>query len=157
MQCTQDAISSLNTTLKTRLVRLPKSVKRMRVKDVLDAEEDAPASPSKRQHVEVVQEEQGTSSLTYNGLPLQTPMPFAGKPVPLNQITMLTVQHQGKRAGGKTKASREEPRAAVITTKDGKQWAVGGPGGLKAIPESHRKEVMDILSSQFAFLRDVMQ
>ena len=58
MQCTHDAISSLNTTLKTRLVRLPKSVKRMRVKDVLDAEEDASASPSKRQHVEVVQEEQ---------------------------------------------------------------------------------------------------
>jgi hypothetical protein len=158
MQCTHDAISSLNTTLKTRLVRLPKSVKRMRVKDVLDVEEDVHASPPKKQHLEDRhQDEQETSSLTYNGLPLQTPMPFAGKPVPLNQITMLTVQHQGKRAGGKTKASREEPRAAVVTTKDGKQWAVGGPGGLKAIPESHRKEVMDILSSQFAFLRDVMQ
>ena len=91
----------------------------------------------------------------YNGKPLQTPMPFTGKAVPM-PVTMLTMQQQGKRAGGKTKASRDEPRAAIVTTKDGKQWAIGSRG-LEDIPESHRQEVADMLSSQFAFLRDALK
>lgn len=87
---------------------------------------------------------------SFNGVPLQTPMPFAGKAMPM-PVTMLV--QEGKR-GGKTKAS-QEPRAAVVTTKDGKQWALGA-NGLADIPESHRREVSDLLSSQFAFLASAL-
>lgn len=93
-------------------------------------------------------------SMSYNGLPLQTPMPFSGKAVPM-PVQLLTVQAQGKRAGGKTKASRNAPQAAVVTTKDGKQWAVG-VNGLRDIPESHRAEVGEYLRSQFSFLQDAL-
>ena len=71
-------------------------------------------------------------------------------------VQMLTVQAHGKKAGGKTKASRDVPQAAVVTTKDGKQWAVG-VNGLRDIPESHRQEVADYLKSQFSFLRDALR
>lgn len=93
-------------------------------------------------------------SMSYNGVPLQTPMPFAGMAVPM-PVQLLTVQAQGKRAGGKTKASRNAPQAAVVTTKDGKQWAVG-VNGLRDIPESHRYEVGEYLQSQFSFLQDAL-
>lgn len=148
---TQDAVASLNNTFKTKLVRLPKSVKGQKVSEILTETDSA-------QHVEIpvgnkkVKTEEGSY---YNGKPLQTPMPFAGKAVPM-PVTMLTMQQQGKRAGGKTKASRDEPRAAIVTTKDGKQWAIG-TRGLDDIPESHRQEVADMLSSQFAFLRDALK
>ena len=91
---------------------------------------------------------------SYNGMPLETPLPFSGKAVPL-PVQMLTVQAQGKRAGGKTKASRNVPQAAVVTTKDGKQWAIGA-NGLRDIPESHRQEVSEYLQSQFSFLQDAL-
>ncbi len=81
-------------------------------------------------------------------------MPFAGMAVPM-PVQLLTVQAQGKRAGGKTKAPRNAPHAAVVTTKDGKQWAVGA-NGLRDIPESHRYEVGEYLRSQFSFLQDAL-
>ena len=83
---------------------------------------------------------------SFNGVPLQTPMPFAGKAMPM-PVTMLV--QEGKR-GGKTKAS-QEPRAAVVKTIDRKQWALGA-NRLADITESHRREFSDLLSSQFAFL-----
>lgn len=86
---------------------------------------------------------------TFNGVPLQTPMPFRGEAVPL-PVTML-MQHK---KGSRTKASNV-PSAAVVTTKDGKQWALGG-GGLSGIPESHREEVMGLLASQFDFLASAL-
>lgn len=148
---TQDAVTSLYTTLKTKLVRLPKSVKGKKVGEFLietDSTEQAEVPVNNKK----AKTEQGSY---YNGKPLQTPMPFTGKAVPM-PVTMLTMQQQGKRAGGKTKASRDEPRAAIVTTKDGKQWAIGSRG-LEDIPESHRQEVADMLSSQFAFLRDALK
>lgn len=85
----------------------------------------------------------------FNGVPLQTPMPFAGQAVAM-PVTMLM---QNKK-GGRTKASRA-PSAAVVTTKDGKQWALGADG-LESIPDSHRAEVADLLSSQFSFLASAL-
>jgi hypothetical protein len=61
-------------------------------------------------------------------------------------ITLLTQ----KRGGGRTKAAAA-PDAAVITTADGKQWALG-KNGVDAIPESHRSEVAELLTAQFEFL-----
>lgn len=160
LNATQDAVSSLHTTLKTKLVRLPKAVKGMRVGDVLGEATTNPATRDDDDDVDAQdhvmkkkRKKEGESY--YNGRPLQTPMPFAGKAVPI-PVTMLTVQQQGKRAGGKTKASRDEPRAAVVTTSDGKQWAIGSRG-LQDIPETHRQEVADMLSLQFAFLRDALK
>lgn len=150
---THDAVSSLNTTLKTKLVRLPKSVKGMKVGEAfLEADVATHLNREELQPNKKVKKEEGPY---YNGKPLQTPMPFSGKAVPM-PVTMLTMQQQGKRAGGKTKASRDEPRAAIVTTKDGKQWAIGSQG-LDEIPESHRQEVSDMLSSQFAFLREALK
>lgn len=85
----------------------------------------------------------------FNGVPLQTPMPFAGAAVAM-PITMLV---QSKR-GARTKAAND-PSAAVVTTKDGKQWALGAEG-LQGIPESHRAEVAELLSSQFRFLASAL-
>ena len=81
---------------------------------------------------------------TFNGMPLQTPMPFPGAAVP-TAVTMLTQQR-----GGRTKAPAA-PDAAVITTADGKQWALG-KGGMAGIPETHRAEVTELLAAQFEFL-----
>lgn len=238
-QATKNAVASLNTTLKTRLVRLPKALKMTpldklsakgtpgkagvgvspastsaemkpavrtenekfaearraretrgtrgtrstREKTVVDAGADAPpnseaeappkaapplfnestSAPSpppvqfsraKKRAAHVNTSTDALPSMSYNGLPLQTPMPFAGKAVPM-PVQLLTVQAQGKRAGGKTKASRNAPQAAVVTTKDGKQWAVGA-NGLRDIPESHRQEVGEYLRSQFSFLQDAL-
>lgn len=82
---------------------------------------------------------------TFNGLPLQTPMPFAGAAVPV-PVTMLAQ----KRAGARTKAVAA-PDAAIITTADGKQWALGKEG-IASIPDSHKAEVEELLSAQFSFL-----
>jgi len=97
------------------------------------------------------EEEKSTflSSHKYNGVPLQTPMPFAGQAVAM-PVTMLM---QNKK-GGRTKASRA-PSAAVVTTKDGKQWALGADG-LESIPDSHRAEIAELLSSQFSFLASAL-
>jgi len=153
IKATQDAVSSLNTTFKTKLVRLPKSLKGMKVREVLaETGSVQAAKPDEAPVNKKMKKEQGSY---YNGKPLQTPMPFAGRAVPM-PVSMLTMQQQGKKAGGKTKASRDEPRAAIVTTKDGKQWAIGSRG-LDDIPESHRQEVADMLSSQFAFLRDALK
>jgi hypothetical protein len=205
-RATKNALASLNTSLKTKLIRLPKSVKGMPVEHlssgVANPEEKRAGKRAKKndQHVEGpvatgtqttddkalknnVEEDdagQGTaldalsppveftraksrvaegasahSATTYNGIPLQTPMPFTGKAIPL-PVQMLTVQQQGKKAGGKTKATRDAPQAAIVTTKDGKQWAVG-MNGLSDIPESHRQEVADYLTSQFSFLQDALR
>jgi hypothetical protein len=81
----------------------------------------------------------------FNGLPLQTPMPFAGAAVPV-PVTMLAQ----KRAGARTKAVAA-PDAAIITTADGKQWALGKEG-IASIPNSHKAEVEELLSAQFSFL-----
>ena len=80
----------------------------------------------------------------FNGVPLQTPLPFAGSAMPL-PVTMLT-----QKRGGRTKAAAA-PDAAVVTTADGMQWALG-KDGMAAIPESHRAEVAEMLSAQFNFL-----
>ena len=80
----------------------------------------------------------------FNGLPLQTPMPFAGEAVPL-PITLLT-QRRGGRAG-----AAPAPDAAVVTTSDGMQWALG-KGGMTGIPESHRGEVEGLLHAQWEFI-----
>lgn len=97
------------------------------------------------------EEERSTllSGHEYNGVPLQTPMPFAGQAVAM-PVTMLM---QNKK-GGRTKASRA-PSAAVVTTKDGKQWALGADG-LESIPDSHRAEIAELLSSQFSFLASAL-
>lgn len=84
------------------------------------------------------------SKQAFNGLPLQTPLPFAGSAMPL-PVTMLT-----QKRGGRTKAVAA-PDAAVVTTADGMQWALG-KDGMAAIPESHRAEVAEMLSAQFNFL-----
>lgn len=84
------------------------------------------------------------SKQAFNGLPLQTPLPFAGFAMPL-PVTMLT-----QKRGGRTKAVAA-PDAAVVTTADGMQWALG-KDGMAAIPESHRAEVAEMLSAQFNFL-----
>jgi hypothetical protein len=76
-------------------------------------------------------------------MPLQTPMPFAGEAVAL-PITIFTQKH-----GGRTKAA-PVPEAAIITTADGKQWALGSEG-INAIPDTHRQEVSDLLTAQFNF------
>ena len=224
-QATKNAVASLNTNLKTRLVRLPKALKMMPLEELSgsakkeskpvarkgaskravtkrdekkdendesrgaeDAEEGfkAPPPPPKfdennnndtRENDKMLSppvqfsrakkraatleaakdcvDDEEKPQTSYNGVPLQTPMPFVGKAVPM-PIQMLTVQAQGKRAGGKTKASRNAPQAAVITTKDGKQWAIGA-SGLRDIPESHRQEVTDMLRSQWAFLQDALR
>ena len=80
----------------------------------------------------------------FNGLPLQTPMPFAGQAQPM-PVTMLT-----QKRGGRTKAVAE-PSAAVVTTADGMQWALG-KDGVAGIPETHRAEIAELLSAQFNFL-----
>eukprot|EP00887_Chlorella_sp_A99_P006778 scaffold2.g6778.t1 len=85
-----------------------------------------------------------TTATTFNGMPLQTPMPFVGEAVPL-PITLLTQKRGGRTAGGTA------PEAAIITTGDGRQWAVG-KSGMAAIPESHRQEVEGLLSAQFEFI-----
>jgi len=85
------------------------------------------------------------SRQTFNGLPLQTPMPFPGAAVPV-PVTMLAQ----KRAGARTKAVAA-PDAAIITTADGKQWALGKEG-IASIPDSHKAEVEELLSAQFSFL-----
>ena len=87
----------------------------------------------------------GTSRHAYNGLPLQTPMPFAGPAVPI-PITMLT-----QKRGGRTNAAAYAPDAVIVTTSDGKQWAIG-KGGVAEVPDSHRAEVSDLLTKQFDFL-----
>ena len=103
-----------------------------------DEEEEHPApGPS-------FQENQLPARQAFNGLPLQTPLPFAGTAMPL-PVTMLT-----QKRGGRTKAAAA-PDAAVVTTADGKQWALG-KDGMAAIPESHRAEVAEMLSAQFNFL-----
>ncbi|KAL4452511.1 hypothetical protein ABPG75_008173 [Micractinium tetrahymenae] len=79
----------------------------------------------------------------FQGVPLQTPMPFQGEAVPL-PITMLT-----QKRGGRTKAA-PVPEAMVIQTADGQQWALGAEG-VGGIPESHRREVTDLLTAQFNF------
>ncbi|KAI3438316.1 hypothetical protein D9Q98_000750 [Chlorella vulgaris] len=79
----------------------------------------------------------------FGGMPLQTPMPFAGEAVAM-PITLLT-----QKRGGRSKAA-PQPEAAVITTADGKQWALGAEG-VSAIPDSHRQEVSDLLTAQFNF------
>ncbi|KAL4450188.1 hypothetical protein ABPG77_010857 [Micractinium sp. CCAP 211/92] len=79
----------------------------------------------------------------FQGMPLQTPMPFQGEAVPL-PITMLT-----QKRGGRTKAA-PAPDAMVIQTADGQQWALGAEG-VGGIPESHRREVTDLLTAQFNF------
>ena len=81
---------------------------------------------------------------SFNGRPLETPLPFAGASMPL-PVTMLT-----QKRGGRTKAAAA-PDAAVVTTADGMQWALGRDG-ISAIPETHRAEVADMLSAQFNFL-----
>jgi hypothetical protein len=81
---------------------------------------------------------------SFNGLPLQTPMPFAGAAAAM-PVTMLT-----QKRGGRTKAAAV-PDAALITTADGLQWALG-KGGMASIPETHRAEVTELLSAQFEFL-----
>ncbi len=240
-QATRNAVASLNTNLKTRLVRLPKALKMMPLEELSGAattkaaatavenrddatggknkpaaagrkgrakkntggENAAPAGPppppkfalpakfqqrSDSESPDAGREEPRTSMpsppvqlfsrakkranaaagaqttnaapadahmSTYNGVPLQTPMPFAGVAVPM-PVQMLTVQAHGKRAGGRTKASRNAPQAAVVTTKDGKQWAIGA-SGLGGIPETHRQEVADMLKSQWAFLQDALR
>ena len=85
----------------------------------------------------------------FNGLPLQTPLPFAGATATAMPITMLT-----QKRGGRTKASAAAaavPEAAVVTTNDGKTWALDQQG-VGGIPESHRAEVTDMLMRQFEFL-----
>ena len=240
-QATRNAVASLNTNLKTRLVRLPKALKMMPLEELSGAattkaaatavenrdatggknkpaaagrkgrakkntggENTAPAGPppppkfalpakfqqrSDSESPDAGREEEPRTSMpsppvqlfsrakkranaaagaqttnaapadahmsTYNGVPLQTPMPFAGVAVPM-PVQMLTVQAHGKRAGGRTKASRNAPQAAVVTTKDGKQWAIGA-SGLGGIPETHRQEVADMLKSQWAFLQDALR
>lgn len=79
----------------------------------------------------------------FRGKPLQTPMPFMGEAVAL-PITVVTQKH-----GGRTKAA-PVPEAAIITTADGKQWALGSEG-INAIPDTHRQEVSDLLTAQFNF------
>ncbi len=70
-------------------------------------------------------------------------MPFMGEAVAL-PITVVTQKH-----GGRTKAA-PVPEAAIITTADGKQWALGSEG-INAIPDTHRQEVSDLLTAQFNF------
>ncbi|GAB4818741.1 hypothetical protein N2152v2_005787 [Parachlorella kessleri] len=79
----------------------------------------------------------------FNGRPLQTPMPFAGEAMQA-AVTLLT-----QRRGGRTRGAAATD-AAVITTSDGQQWAVGKQG-LSSIPESHRGEVQELLNAQFEF------
>ncbi len=80
----------------------------------------------------------------FNGRPLETPMPFAGEAAPL-PVTLLA-----RRRGGRT-AAVPAPDAAVITTADGRQWALGREG-MAAIPETHRSEVESLLTAQWEFL-----
>ena len=79
----------------------------------------------------------------FNGLPLETPMPFAGAAVPL-PMTMVT-----QRRGGKIPAAAV-PDAVILKTADGKSWAVG-KDGLSSIPESHRAEVVELIKNQAKF------
>jgi len=108
-----------------------------------DEEEDhpvpGPSSQESKPPVDMLPPKQA-----FNGLPLQTPLPFAGSAMPL-PVTMLT-----QKRGGRTKAVAA-PDAAVVTTADGKQWALG-KDGIAAIPESHKAEVAEMLSAQFSFL-----
>lgn len=83
-------------------------------------------------------------STLFHGLPLQTPMPFAGEAVPV-PVTLLT-----QKRGGRMR-SAAAPDAAIITTADGKQWAVSA-AGTEAIPDSHRNEVESLLNAQFEFI-----
>lgn len=83
-------------------------------------------------------------SSSFNGLPLQTPMPFAGEAIPL-PFTMIA-----QKRGARTRAA-PAPDAAVITTADGMQWAVGKEG-MASIPESHKAEIQGILNDQVSFL-----
>lgn len=57
----------------------------------------------------------------FQGMPLQTPMPFAGEAMAL-PITLLT-----QKRGGRTKAAAA-PEAAVITTAGGTGWGAAGAG-----------------------------
>jgi len=98
------------------------------------------ASPRNTENLEAPQ--------VFNGRPLQTPMPFAGHALPI-PVTMLA-----KKGGGRTKAA-PVPDAAVVTTADGMQWALGKEG-VAAIPESHRTEVAELLSAQFNFLAEAL-
>jgi hypothetical protein len=82
----------------------------------------------------------------FNGRPLATPMPFAGEAVPV-PVTMLAQC----RGGGRGAVGPAAPDAAVVTTSDGQQWALGKEG-VAAIPETHRKEVAEMLAAQFEFL-----
>lgn len=111
-----------------------------------DTMEEA-AAPSTANHP-IIENQQPAALVpsrnAFNGLPLQTPMPFAGAAMPL-PITMLT-----QKRGGRTKAA-PAPDAAVVTTADGMQWALGKEG-VAGIPESHRAEVAEMLSAQFNFL-----
>jgi hypothetical protein len=79
---------------------------------------------------------------SFNGVPLQTPMPFAGVPVPL-PVALLAQ----RKPGGRTRAA---PDAAVVTTADGQQFAVGR-GGVGVVPASHRAEVADLMRQQLEF------
>lgn len=80
----------------------------------------------------------------FNAMPLQTPLPFSGAAMAL-PVTMVAQSR-----GGRTKAA-PAPDAIVISTADGKQWALG-KDGLEGIPESHRAEVAEMLQNQFQFL-----
>lgn len=79
----------------------------------------------------------------FNGLPLETPMPFTGAAVPI-PMTMVT-----QRRGGRIPATAL-PDAVILETADGKKWAVG-KDGLSSIPETHRAEVMELIKNQAQF------
>jgi hypothetical protein len=110
-----------------------------------DEEEEHPApSPSFQENQFPAAGNMLPTRQAFNGLPLQTPLPFAGSAMPL-PVTMLA-----QKRGGRTKAA-SAPDAAVVTTADGMQWALG-KDGMAAIPETHRAEVAEMLSAQFNFL-----
>jgi hypothetical protein len=104
----------------------------------------APAEPAVPHQSEETQQPANVRHGAFNGMPLQTPLPFAGAAMPM-PVTMLT-----QKRGGRTKAAAV-PEAAVVTTADGMQWALSAEG-VAAIPESHRAEVAEMLSAQFTFL-----
>jgi hypothetical protein len=82
------------------------------------------------------------------GMPLQTPMPFAGEAVAL-PITMLT-----QKRGGKSKAA-PVPDAAIITTAGGQagrragEWCACVCGGLNDWVEARLIPAVGVHTLQF--------
>jgi hypothetical protein len=115
-----------------------------------DAPAAAPVAPMAMPPPAVPRPKPVPAAGSFNGVPLQTPMPFAGAPIPL-PVTLLAQ----RKPGGRTRAA-PAPDAAVVTTADGQQFAVGR-GGVGGVPASHRAEVADLMRQQLEFFAAALQ